>query len=226
LIDENRHLTWKWKDPIKVGEDRPDPSPLQRPKSTLCFDFAELADRSDEQIRRFAARWGPLGFENAGEERLDDWRYYARIAQAILRFSAQRLTGGTGLQGDWNTLRIFAYRHQIDRTSMPAQIQMAIVGAAINRWYAAASGHRIMDLVDNQLRVGPGASNLFGILITQIAHAVARCDQTAVCAGCQCAFIPKRPLSRGSRQYCKKCRRSKVPQRDASRDWRRRQSRP
>lgn len=30
------------------------------PPATLCFDFARLAQASDEQIRRFAQKWGPL----------------------------------------------------------------------------------------------------------------------------------------------------------------------
>jgi hypothetical protein len=88
--------------------------------------------------------------------------------------------------------------------------------------FAKARGHRILDLVDSQLQVRPGASNLLGVLVTQIAHAMARSDESPACANCKTTFPPKRRLSRGSRQYCPACRKAKVPQRDASRDWRRR----
>ena len=61
----------------------------------------------------------------------------------------------------------------------------------------------------------PGASNLLGVLVTQIAHVMARSDELAVCANCKKLFRVKRRLSRGSRRYCPRCRRAKVPQRDA-----------
>ena len=110
----------------------------------------------------------------------------------------------------------------LDPTEMFPVERRAVVGGAVNKWFAAAAGHRILDLVDGTLQVRPAASNLFGVLIVQIAYVLSRCDEAAVCAGCKKPFQPKRPISRGIRQYCRSCRQAKVPQRDAARDWRRR----
>jgi hypothetical protein len=99
---------------------------------------------------------------------------------------------------------------------------MAILASAVNFRFDQARRHGILTMVHRDLQVRPYASDLFGVLITQIAHVITRSDQTAVCASCRNPFTPKRPLVRGSRQYCIPCRKAKVPQRDASRDWRRR----
>jgi hypothetical protein len=152
---------------------------------------------------------------------MEDWRRYAQLARALLRFVGEQVSGGRAKNEDWSTICNFLSL-QLDRAPLPARFQMAITASAVNAWFAKAHGHRIMDTVDGQLQVVPGASNLFGVLVTQIAHVIARSDQLAVCAGCQNPFTPKRPLSRGSRQYCNRCRNAKVPARDASRDWRRR----
>jgi hypothetical protein len=97
---------------------------------------------------------------------------------------------------------------------------LAIAACAVNAWFAAARGHRILDVVEGQFQIRPGASNLFGVLGAQLAYAIARSDEMARCAGCKAAFTPERPISHGSRQYCRTCQRRKIPQRDASRAWR------
>ena len=151
-----------------------------------------------------------------------DWRQYARLAQALLRFTADVHSGGRGYEKDWRVICQFTRAKILERERGGRKLQIAIVGLAVNTWFDQARGHGILTMVDNDLQVRPFASNLFGVLITQIAHAIARSDQKAVCAGCRNTFSPTRPLVRGLRQYCNVCRKKKVPQRDAARDWRRR----
>jgi len=199
---------------------------LQKLPTGLCFDFARLASGSDEEIRQFAQKWGPLGLEKRQEEHVDRWHGYARLAQALIRFAGERVTGGAGKDEDCLViLKSFLPSREaqsIDRKGMHPAVQMAVSAAAVNNWFAQARGHGILTMVDGSLQVQPYASDLFGVLITQIAHVIARSDQTAMCAGCRYPFTPKRPIVRGVRQYCNRCRKRKVPQRDASRDWRRR----
>jgi hypothetical protein len=214
------YLTWTWYSPDEGGHR--EPPKRQKPPSTLCFDFAKLADASEKQIRRFAEKWGPLGLDRREEERVDSWREYARLALALIRFAGHRVTGGDGEEEDWQVICKSTPARSIDRKGMPVRTQMAILASAVNIWFAQARGHGIMTMVDGALQVRPYASDLFGVLITQIAHVIARSDQTALCAGCRDPFTPKRPIVRGSRQYCNGCRKAKLPQRDASRDWRRR----
>src|SRR5260370_42610344 len=52
--------------------------------------FADLAAASDEQIRRFAERWGPLRYGppqplESLEESVQEWRRYAALIAAIVR---------------------------------------------------------------------------------------------------------------------------------------------
>jgi hypothetical protein len=212
-VDADRNLSWTWENPSKLHE----------PPSTLCFDFSKLADGSDENIRRFGARWGPLGLRpRVIEEPIRLWHGYARLARAILRFAAERLTGGLGREEDWNTICKSIPPRSLDRSGLSSERQTAVMGSAVNTWFDKARVHGIVQMVDDQLQVQPRAGFLFGILITQIAHAIARSDQMAVCSGCNDPFVPARPLSRGVRQYCKRCRKKKIPQRDAARAWRQR----
>lgn len=222
-------LRWKWYRQIvykgiRIEEAgaRDVPPERQRLPAGLCFRFAQLASGSDEQIRVFAERWGPLGIDLRAEEHIDQWRQYATLAAALLRFAAAKGTRGRGRDADWSTICKLTEAKEFDRSDLSVAQQRAIAALAVNTWFAKARGNRILDLVDSQLQVCPGASNLFGVLVIQIAHVIARSDELAVCAGCRKSFRPKRPLSRGSRQYCPACRRAKVPQRDASRDWRHR----
>ena len=221
FLDRHGYLTCTWYATHVRGAQRKSP-PLQKLPATLCFDFARLADAPHEQIRRFTKNYGLLGLEERAEEHVDAWSKWARLARALLRFAGERATGGSGEEEDWKTICEYAFSLALDRHRMHAHQQMAIAAAAVNKWFAKATGHRILEVVDGELQVRPGASNLFGILISQIARVMARSDQTVVCAGCKVPFLPTRPLVRGSRQYCTRCRKAKVPQRDASRDWRRR----
>ena len=220
-VNGNGFLTWSW---YPTADSKGPPPPTQQIPAKLCFDFARLADGSEEEIRRFAARWGPLGLDRGGKEHIDDVRYYARLAKALLRFAAELLSGGAGAGEDWNTICkcVAPGQNLTDRTGFSSRLQMAFIANAVNSWFAKAHGHGILAIGDTTLQVRPYASNLFGILITQIAHVLARSDQLAVCDGCTAAFVRKRAPSKGPRQYCDKCRKAKVPQRDASRDWRRR----
>jgi hypothetical protein len=214
-------LTWSWYAKYESDGYRKAPA-LQAAPPTLCFAFAGLAQGSEEQIRRFAKRWGPLSRQLRQEESVDSWRRYARLAQGLLRFSADVNSGGRGEEEDWRVICKSTPAKELDRRDITVPGQIAIVAAAVNTWFAQAREHGILTMLGDDLQVRPHASSLFGVLVTQIAHVIARSDQTAVCAGCRDPFKPKRPITRGLRQYCNGCRKKKMPQRDASRDWRRR----
>lgn len=230
-LDDQGILRWKWFRHLrkfgKIVEEagaRQRPPELQSPPPDLCFRFARLASGSDERIRRFAQRWGPLGIADIAEEHINDWRHYATLAGALLRFAGEQASGGGGRDEDWVLICQSTVAKDLDRSDLKVAEQGAISANAVNTLFAKARGHRILDIVDDELQVQPGASNLLGVLVTQIAHVMARSDELAVCANCKKLFRVKRRLSRGSRRYCPRCRRAKVPQRDASRDWRRRVS--
>jgi hypothetical protein len=100
---------------------------------------------------------------------------------------------------------------KIDRTElMPVQLK-AVTALALNKWFFGMPGRWILEMVGDQLHVRPGASNQLGLLIVQIAHAMAVADETAECYGCKNPFRPKRAGSGGIRRYCSACRKAKVP---------------
>jgi hypothetical protein len=220
LLDSDGYLRWTWYKLETGGRDQP--PEFQKPRNGLCFEFARLAHASDEDIRRFAEKWGPLGIELRQEEHVNDWRRHAALAQALLSFAADRATGGRGSEEAWGTIRAWSPAGDTSDLRPTLRERTAIAASAINAWFVAARGHRIMAVVKGQFQIQPAASNLFGTLAAQVAHAMSRADERVQCSGCKTAFHPKTPISHGSRQYCSRCRRAKVPQRDASRDWRRR----
>ena len=230
FLDSNGFLAWSWyrQSPRGTKEEkraRRPPPDLQKPSPGLCVRFSQLAHGTDEQIRLFAERWGPLGRTARVEEHVDDWRKDASLAAALLQFTADQANGRRGNDEDWSTICESTAAQEIDRSRMRIPEQRVIVALAVNAWFAGNRGYRLLEVVDKQFQVRPGASNLLGVIIAQVAHAITRADELTVCAGCRGRFRPKRPLSHGSRQYCHACRRAKIPQRDAARDFRRRAKR-
>ena len=250
VLDKNGYITWTFYKKLETGGTLRPPT-VQTSSADLCFQFALLSQGSEDEIMAFSERWGPLGFEARAdeqipakeppranqripaeehfqprhiraEEHIDDWRRYATLAAALLRFTADHHRGHAGDEKDWRIICSSTIAKEVDRQQLNSRQVTSIVALAVNTWFAKAHGHRILDLVGHQLQVRPAASNLFGVLIMQIAHVLARTDEAAVCAGCNYPFRPKHRLRRGDRQYCKPCRKKKVPQRDASRDYRRR----
>src|SRR5258707_8100623 len=94
VLSPEGYLSCKWSEPPK----------LVSPPDDLCFRFAKLAEGSDEAIRRFVRNWGMLNLHVRLEEHVGDWRRCARLADAILRLSAQRLTGDRAAESDWATI--------------------------------------------------------------------------------------------------------------------------
>ncbi len=197
-LQEDGFLNWEWDRKLRT----------HRPPATLCFDFARLAEASNTKICAFAGKWGPLAFGQRFEEHADDWRRYARVTQALLRFVGHDSVAGRGSEDDWRTIcEWLGISSDNASLSSLGKFKMEITA---------------VDVVNHKLQVRPHASNLFGILITQIAHAVARSDQQSICSGCGVPFVLKRRPSRGVRCYCAVCRKKRVPRRDAARDLRRR----
>jgi hypothetical protein len=219
-VDSEGYLSWKWPtEKTDVGRAR-----LRKIPPKLCFQFARLAEADDEGIRRAAERWGPLNYHRGKGERgetVSEWRKYAQLARAILRFVAQDFRG-SDREADWKTIWNWVLPGQevAELAVFPRKFRGTTTAMGVNLWYSRAIGNAIVQVNQAGFQVQPFGANLFGILIAQIAHMIARSDEAAICAGCRQAFNPLQPLSRGARRYCKSCRKKKVPERDASRDYR------
>src|SRR5207253_8879691 len=102
---------------------------------------ARLADSTAEQIRQFAKTWGPLRVQMREEEAVDMWRHYAQLARALLRFTAKQLRGKPGDEEDWRVICKSIPAGSLKRGDMPYPMQMAILSASVNTWFARARGH-------------------------------------------------------------------------------------
>ncbi|MFC2153116.1 hypothetical protein ACFLQ7_00590 [Actinomycetota bacterium] len=70
---------------------------------------------------------------------------------------------------------------------------------------------------DARPQVSHGTTAMFSELALQLCLAAARSDGTARCSSCARAYLPTRRPNPNRRNYCPTCRKSKIPERDASR---------
>jgi hypothetical protein len=230
-VDAHGNLTWHLKPGSAAGR-RPR---LRAIPGNLCFEFARRADASVEQIRKFAEQWGPLGYNpptgtGAAVETVEQWRRYMTWVRAILRLARHRFTVEFAEQDARLLLEIAAPgASKLKLFNTPRQTQNQIresrrwdVARALNFLYARIPGNGIIHVVGDRFCIQLHGSNLLGILIAQVAYKLANVDQKIPCSGCPNSFVPVRPTTSGTRQYCPKCRRGGVSRRDAARDYRKR----
>src|ERR1035438_1813674 len=92
------------------------------PTRAMFDSFIRLWDESDEKIREFAERWGPLSIDGKGEvldvanlERrgpdvsvgfdfLEVWKYFSRRAYSVLKIATALKRGGSGDEADWDVI--------------------------------------------------------------------------------------------------------------------------
>ena len=91
------------------------PNGYVKPRPRLFEDFVSMGSASDDEIHRFASRYGPLmifcraepGAEKTCDiirERSDVWRYFARSMKSLLRIAANLHAGRRGSSSDWDAI--------------------------------------------------------------------------------------------------------------------------
>ena len=199
----------------------------------LWRKFAALSFGSDEDIRKFAERWGPL--RGGPTETIAEWRRLATLASALVRSSVALANGDLGENGDWGIIgdwlgydcepylrlpdRISVARHDVALLS-----RRGLIAQALNRWFAESKGNVLLGLVKDELVIEPSSNTLLGILVLQLAYRITRAQEMVVCFHCKALFSPVRAPSHGTRQFCAKCRRKGKSQMYAARDYRRRRN--
>jgi hypothetical protein len=203
----------------------------RRARSDLWRKFVSLEQASDERIRKFAGEWGSLYGDFTQQETVQDWRRYVRLAAALLRVSGGLRVEELGSEEDGETICDWlGYKSHTMRNMPYFAIWEVVVGRAVNKWFDQMTTHGIlgwygtrMELRQDKagrLQVRPYAGGVLGVVITQIAYVITGVDEAVACSGCGNLFRPKRSPARGRRHYCPRCRKKRVPRRDATRDWR------
>ena len=232
-------LSWQW-----VSEPKqPQASSIttrtsaHRPRKVdarLWKQFAGLAEASDEMIRRFAERWGPLRREplrrgQAGTETVHEWRKLAGVATAVIRCAADPAQQRPGAPEDWKALCVWLRQpvdpHEFSKGGeTAAMLRRYVLAAALNHWYAQSSGNRLVSVEEDKLLIRPSVTSLLGIIGLQLATQVTGVSQMLQCYHCHRFFSPPRKPPTGARTFCPRCRSQARPVMYAMRDYRRRRS--
>jgi len=160
-------------------------------------------------------------------EPLETWRHLAREALALINISAQLLQGMPAKTEDW----LFAFDWYEDIFLEESETfgdvdgdKMVLVGH-VNAWVKAAGVFPILSFQAKKgfdVALASEHGFLLGPLAMNLMFAVSRTDGPAKCSSCGELYAPDRRPKAKQRNYCSKCRKTGAPQRDASREYRRR----
>jgi hypothetical protein len=232
-LSANRTLSWTWhSNAVLHGFGTSTPGRFRRIHTRLCERFAALADDSDEAIRRFAERWGPLRYPQPRTEPVVDteavleWRRFATLARALVRCAVALSESMRGRPEDWRS--ICEWLH-VPNEPHPSTVHgLLLVASALNLWYGRSTGHGLVEIQKTKMVMRPRAIFLFGIIGLQLTYAITGAQGTLICYHCARFYTPKNKPRTGSRNFCAGCRRAGKPQLYAMRDLRarRKRSRP
>jgi hypothetical protein len=263
---------------IRQYWSRGSPRRSTRPPPGLLDSFMALADdssetvtlrsvlrprinRSDERICRFATRYGGLQIffkptahakwpDTEHIEYCDVWRYFARVARAMLRIAAGLHHERSGPKEEWQDIyQLPQVMRQTAHKSNPVLLHPFPQGDEEN-WLALAHfvakdsqqnrtmfGHLVNTLLGlgcvrpwmTWPPVGPpkitySSRSLLSQLALQLCLRLTKIDAFLVCTHCQKLYSPLvRAPKAGQRNFCLDCRRLRVPKAYALKDFRQRQ---
>jgi predicted RNA-binding Zn-ribbon protein involved in translation (DUF1610 family) len=185
---------------------------VKAPSTKLLSGFLALSDVSDEAIERYARQWGVLGLCQHNrvfghehdprlgsepcrlqyEERLDFWRWYARLLRQLLGEGASLRESGK--------LRF--------RRKASARLERFVgqcYGVVLH-----LSGLRPMLVVEDgrfeiKLAGSCPETGLAAALATEFLFTVAGAAGIATCAACGKLFMPRRRPRAKEKSYCPEC---------------------
>jgi hypothetical protein len=158
------------------------------PTPRILDGFLRLADATDEQITKFAKRWGPLYLcehglpashnpeydehtffptprcepedftGRAGSESLDAWRVLSRKANAIVHLAQALGAAKRGASKDWQTL-IPSLR---DDASYEPPAPALLLALLANRWVRDAQIHLLVKIRQGVPVLRYGSDDIFG----------------------------------------------------------------
>jgi hypothetical protein len=170
--------------------------------------FLDLADASDEKVRRFAARHGPLFYHSADRtETTEEWKHYSKLAACIqseglvlaLRSSGRKTTQEQ--QEQWDMLckwvgipdrRIFGTRKWY-------------VQRALDKWFAEDNCTVRTTWPGASLEVYARPNSVFGVIGLKLCEEIGDTHRRELCFECRHWFPIKRVLPPGKRRFCPKC---------------------
>ena len=172
-------------------------------------------------------------------EPIEAWRRFAADARAILNFAAELHNDRCGREVDWDTmfesLRPASAevwfrrgRSDVERGKKDVWMGRYLLAEQLNLRLQLGNVRPtvVWGGVQTDDTKGPVAlfqgEGLYGMIALQLAMAVSKSHGFAVCRECGTAYAPRRRPNLAQRNYCDSCRRLKVPERNATRAYRKR----
>ncbi len=205
-----------------------------RPPAGLALRFAKITDES--AALRFASRYGPLlGPASHDIEDIADWIGYARVVDALLRMGKYLGTQQPDDSAAAIALQHFVFGNQFgEQFPMGEDLDAAALRKAVRKLAPArtliaaavqklldAGGCRVSAYCDGSVvRLIAMPESLLACLAVQVVNLLLAAPGVQICSGCGRAFRLRQDRPRGVRRFCAACRRAKIPQRMAERDYR------
>lgn len=229
-------IAWDARGPVDPAHEWANPS------GPVLDAFVRLEDAEPGEIIAFVRQYGPLMLCEHGRpahhspgvqqgekwiwgcrplqvEPVTWWHRYARQARAILEIGAKLHRGQLPDDGDWaDALMVVPPRErnlEEDGQFLEYAIQIWISHGFVSPTFKWEGGHPRIELM------GWG---VLGAIACQLTFGLVRSEGMALCSGCKEWYTPKRRPNPNRRNYCPHCRSRSVPNRDAQRDWRERNS--
>lgn len=162
-------------------------------------------------------------FSHCGFETLEEWRAWARRADAILKIAANLHANRRGRQRDWD---VVANWHG---EGLPRPMKDDGIDAEwyklcdyVNEWgqLSQVSPHvsyEVSGLPEVRFGSGWAPGRLFGVIGLQLIARVSGARSMAVCSSCGCLFPPRRIPKPLEASYCTTCRARGAPVKAAKR---------
>jgi hypothetical protein len=171
-------------------------------------------------------------------EPIEKWRELAARAKALLLVANAIRLEGDAPEDLWTKADGFtgSFGRSYGQTWAYLDEPWNRLAANLDYWIAAADICLRIRVEERSLVANLGSNQLtmssFSLIATQLLLAITRSEGLVSCAGCSAPFVSNRQPLAGKRvgrwiakrDYCQNCRDAKVPQRNAARDYRKRQA--
>lgn len=168
-------------------------------------------------------------------EPVSAWRTLARFARSLLNIASNLHQGDLGNDEDWEILHyddagFLGWNHAEKRKEKDfsnIEFEKTLIADGVNTYWLGSGG--VQPRINWQgsrpiitFECPKPYGKLFANLAIQLMMAISQLDSLAICSACGKSYAPSRRPKKGQRRYCPRCK--KVAWRDASADYRRRQS--
>jgi len=174
--------------------------------------------------RRYSFPCFPVVLEPGGMERLDTWRRFSRVADALLSIAAKLRDGKKGARADWRTVvgasDVERKVRSVTRQKSIEEDDWVLLAHELQRWLQLGNVRPVLRGFDQRLDMDLSSEGLFPNIAKQLVFTVAGFERISFCDGCGRVYVPTRKPRPDRRKFCKHCNEAGVPAKLRVRDHR------